>query len=156
MNTTTRPGITRQQAEHWLRANAAASPQAATMLARLDRHGLNATQWLLAVDMCRQATRSEPGYPVDVGGPTCPQHGAPLGLAHVGSHATLWACPAGDIWERPDGGYLYPPSDALAATRARHCAQAQAGYYYCGQPGDPCGPGPYPHDGHAPGQRGPC
>ena len=39
-----------------------------------------------------------------------------------------------------------------ASTRARHCAQAQAGYYYCDRPGDPCGPGPYPHAGHHPGQ----
>lgn len=40
-----------------------------------------------------------------------------------------------------------------AATRANHCRQAQAGYYYCkNTPGDPCGPGPRPHDGHQPGQ----
>ena len=39
------------------------------------------------------------------------------------------------------------------ATRARHCEQAQAGYWYCqNTPDDPCGPGHYPHDGHAPGQ----
>jgi hypothetical protein len=51
--------------------------------------------------------------------------------------------------------------DAAAAARqpspievaARHCEQAQAGYFYCATtPGDPCGPGPYPHDGHTPGQ----
>jgi hypothetical protein len=38
-------------------------------------------------------------------------------------------------------------------TRARHCEQAQAGYFYCqATPDDPCGPGPYPHAGHKPGQ----
>ena len=62
-----------------------------------------------------------------------------------------------------DGGANDPAADSMeamqeyrerqdAATRARHCEQAQAGYAYCGStPGDPCGPGRYPHDGHAPG-----
>jgi hypothetical protein len=40
-----------------------------------------------------------------------------------------------------------------ASIRERHCEQARAGYFYCrDMPGDPCGPGPYPHDGHVAGQ----
>jgi hypothetical protein len=36
-----------------------------------------------------------------------------------------------------------------AGTRARHCEQAAAGYFYCqATENDPCGPGRYPHDGH--------
>jgi len=54
--------------------------------------------------------RAGAGYPVDMGGPTCPQHGAPLDLAQVVrfGEATIWHCPAGDNWRRPAGGYLYP------------------------------------------------
>jgi hypothetical protein len=49
-------------------------------------------------------------------------------------------------------GNLTSPRQA-AETRARHCEQAQAGYFYCqAAEGDPCGPGRYPHDGHTPGQ----
>ena len=42
---------------------------------------------------------------------------------------------------------------AWVKTRARHCEQAQAGYFYCeATVDDPCGPGRHPHDGHAAGQ----
>jgi hypothetical protein len=44
-------------------------------------------------------------------------------------------------------GYLR--TERAARTRARHCEQAQAGYFYCeATPDDPCGPGRHPHDGH--------
>ena len=54
---------------------------------------------------------------------------------------------------RNGGEHAYHGARRDAATRANHCAQAQAGYWYCeATHNDPCGPGRYPHRGHVPGQ----
>ena len=61
------------------------------------------------------------------------------------------ACGHAETFRKPDGcgACRYETWLRDARTRARHCEQAQAGYYYCqATPDDPCGPGPYPHDGH--------
>ncbi len=92
------------------------------------------------------------------------QEGYRLGLrdAHDGGAANADCGTMGDGYR---AGYLAGrrwglthPRAALerdARTRARHCEQAHAGYFYCeATPGDPCGPGRYPHDGHAVGQCG--
>ena len=63
-------------------------------------------------------------------------------------------CGHAETFAKPDGCSKCRYDAWFAAqTRARHCEQAQAGYFYCqATPGDPCGPGRHPHDGHTPGQ----